>query len=101
MEPEEAPVMFSFLADVVLVSHVAFVLFVVVGGLLVLKRPWLARLHVPCALWGAWVEVSAPEPGTAAGYHAVRDAMRSQFCACDADRRHSRPRRRFRLQRSE
>jgi hypothetical protein len=40
-------------ADLVLVLHLAFVVFVVLGGLLVLRRRRLAWLHVPAALWGA------------------------------------------------
>jgi len=43
-------------ADLVLVFHLAFVLFVVLGGCLVLRRPWVAWLHVPAALWGAVIE---------------------------------------------
>jgi hypothetical protein len=46
----------SLPADVVVVVHFAFVLFVIVGGLLVLRWPWLALLHVPAAIWGAWIE---------------------------------------------
>ena len=48
----------SLLADAALVAHVAFVVFVVLGGLLVLRWPRLVWAHVPCALWGAWVEVA-------------------------------------------
>jgi hypothetical protein len=48
----------SLLADLVLAGHVAFVLFVVLGGLLVLQWPQVAWVHVPCALWGAWVEIA-------------------------------------------
>jgi hypothetical protein len=44
------------MADLVVVIHFAFVLFVVLGGLLVLRWPRLAYLHVPAALWGAWIE---------------------------------------------
>lgn len=44
------------LADLVLVVHLAFVLFVVLGGLLVLKWPPLAWLHVPAAVWGVLIE---------------------------------------------
>ena len=43
-------------ADLVLVVHLAFVLFVVVGGLLALRRPRLAWVHVPVALYGAAIE---------------------------------------------
>jgi Protein of Unknown function (DUF2784) len=44
------------LADLVLVIHLAFVLFVVLGGLLVLRWPRLAWLHVPAAVWGVLIE---------------------------------------------
>ncbi len=43
-------------ADLVLVIHLAFVLFVVLGGLLVLRWPRLAWLHVPAAIWGVLIE---------------------------------------------
>ena len=43
-------------ADAVSVVHLAFVLFVVLGGLLVLKWPRLAWLHVPTAVWGVLIE---------------------------------------------
>jgi hypothetical protein len=44
------------LADAVVVVHCAFVLFVVLGGLLVLRRPRLAWLHLPAAVWGVAIE---------------------------------------------
>ena len=43
-------------ADLVLVVHLAFVLFVVLGGLLVLRWPRVALLHVPAAIWGVLIE---------------------------------------------
>ena len=43
------------LADLVLAAHAAFVLFVVLGGVLALRWPRAAWVHVPCALWGSWV----------------------------------------------
>ena len=46
------------LADLVLVVHLAFVLFVVLGGLLVLRWPRVALLHVPAAIWGVLIEYS-------------------------------------------
>ena len=49
--------MYRLLADVVLVAHLAFVVFVVLGGLLALKAPWAALLHLPAAAWGAYVEL--------------------------------------------
>jgi hypothetical protein len=45
-------------ADAVLIAHFAFVLFVVLGGLLVLRWPKLAWLHVPAVAWAAFVEFS-------------------------------------------
>jgi hypothetical protein len=44
------------LADVVLVVHLGFVLFVVLGGLLVLRWPRVAWLHIPAAIWGVLIE---------------------------------------------
>ena len=48
--------LFRGLADLVLVAHLAFVLFVVLGGLAVLRWPRLAWVHVPVALYGAAIE---------------------------------------------
>jgi len=46
------------LADLVLVLHLAFVAFVALGGLAVLRRPRLAWLHLPAVVWGAWIELA-------------------------------------------
>ena len=43
-------------ADLVVVLHLAFVIFVVAGGLLVLRWPAIAWIHVTAAVWGATVE---------------------------------------------
>jgi hypothetical protein len=48
--------MHAFLADVVLVLHAAFVLFVALGGLLALRWPRAAWVHLPAAAWGVLVE---------------------------------------------
>ncbi|HTP47733.1 MAG TPA: DUF2784 domain-containing protein [Casimicrobiaceae bacterium] len=45
-------------ADAVLVLHLAFVLFVALGGLLVLRWPTVAWLHLPAVAWGALIEFS-------------------------------------------
>jgi hypothetical protein len=47
---------FRVLADLTVVLHVAFVVFVVVGGLLVARWPRIAWVHLPATAWGAWVE---------------------------------------------
>jgi Protein of Unknown function (DUF2784). len=46
------------LADLVLVVHLGFVLFVVLGGLVVVTWPRLAWLHVPAVIWGVLIEYS-------------------------------------------
>jgi len=47
---------YALLADLVLVLHAAFILFVVFGGLLVLWRRPVAWLHIPAAAWGILIE---------------------------------------------
>ena len=44
------------LADLVLVVHLTFVLFVVLAGLLVPRWPLVAWLHIPAAIWGVLIE---------------------------------------------
>jgi hypothetical protein len=48
--------MYALLADLVLVLHLAFVLFVALGALLVWKWRGLAWVHLPAAAWGAAIE---------------------------------------------
>jgi hypothetical protein len=50
--------LFALLATLVVALHLAFVLFVFGGGLLVRRRPHLAWLHLPCAAWGIYVELA-------------------------------------------
>jgi Protein of Unknown function (DUF2784) len=47
---------YGLLADLVVAIHGLFVVFAVLGGLLALWRPWIALVHIPAALWGAYVE---------------------------------------------
>ena len=44
------------LADFTFILHFCFVLFAVFGGLLVLRRRFLAWFHLPTVLWGFLVE---------------------------------------------
>lgn len=46
----------SVFADLVMLVHAAFVVFVAVGGFLAAWRPKVAWAHVPCALYGAAIE---------------------------------------------
>ncbi len=48
---------YRLLADLVLGLHFLFVLFVVLGGLLVLRWPRLAWVHLPVAAYGALIEL--------------------------------------------
>lgn len=49
--------LWDWAADAVLLIHLLFIAFVLLGGLLVLRWPCLAWLHLPAALWGATVEL--------------------------------------------
>jgi hypothetical protein len=51
--------LYRILADLVVVLHFAFVLFVVLGGLFALRWPRAAWIHLPAALWGAGIEFVA------------------------------------------
>lgn len=48
----------ALLADAVLFFHLAFILFVVAGALLVWRFPRLAWLHLPAVLWAGFVELT-------------------------------------------
>lgn len=48
--------LYTVLADLVVLLHLAFVLFVILGGFLVVKWPAIAWSHLPAAAWGALVE---------------------------------------------
>lgn len=48
--------MHGLFADLVVGLHFIFVLFVVLGGLLVLRWPKVAYVHLPAAVWGAAIE---------------------------------------------
>jgi hypothetical protein len=47
---------FRLLADATVVIHLLFVAFVVCGGLLALRWPRMAWVHLPAVAWGAWIE---------------------------------------------
>lgn len=50
--------LFRFLADATVVFHLLFVAFVICGGVLVMRWPRVAWVHLPAAAWGAWVELA-------------------------------------------
>lgn len=49
---------FALAATAVLVVHLAFIVFVLFGGLLAAWRRWMAALHLPAAAWGFLVEAT-------------------------------------------
>ena len=48
--------LYRLLADLVLVLHLAFALFALFGGVLILRYPKLLRIHLPALLWGVAVQ---------------------------------------------
>jgi hypothetical protein len=51
-------VLYRPLAGAVVLVHLAFVLFVAAGGLLVWRWRRLAWAHLPALAWGVWIELS-------------------------------------------
>lgn len=49
---------FRLLANLVVLLHAAFLLFVVAGALLVVRWPRLLPIHLACVAWGAYVELA-------------------------------------------
>ncbi|WP_404437177.1 DUF2784 domain-containing protein [Stutzerimonas chloritidismutans] len=50
--------LYRLAADAVLVAHLAFIIFVLLGGLLVAWQRRLLWLHVPAVAWGMFVELT-------------------------------------------
>jgi len=48
----------SLLADSLVVLHFAFTAFAIFGGFLTWRWPRVALAHLPALAWGCWVEVS-------------------------------------------
>ena len=42
--------------ELTLIFHLLFILFVLFGGLLALRKNFWIWLHIPAVLWGLWVE---------------------------------------------
>ena len=53
-----SPGWYGNLATLVVLGHFAFILFVMLGGLFALRWPRAPWLHIPCFVWGGWIEVS-------------------------------------------
>ena len=49
---------YRVLADLTVLLHLAFLVFVILGGLAVARWPRVAWVHLPCVAWGAWIELA-------------------------------------------
>ena len=50
--------LYSIAADALLVIHLLFIVFVMAGGLLVMRWRWLALAHLPAVTWGVLIELN-------------------------------------------
>ncbi len=50
--------LYRVLADLVVLTHLGFIIFVLFGGLLALRWRWVPVAHLPAAAWGAAIEFS-------------------------------------------
>lgn len=50
---------FRLAADAVLVLHLAFIVFVLLGATLAFRWRWIAFIHLPAATWGIFVELTS------------------------------------------
>jgi hypothetical protein len=50
---------YGILADIVVWVHLTFVIFAVLGAVLILWRRWMIWLHIPAFLWAIWIEFSS------------------------------------------
>lgn len=50
--------LYAAVADLLMIVHLLFVLFVMLGGLLLFRWPRLAFVHLPAAAWGVMIELN-------------------------------------------
>ncbi|MEN8762678.1 MAG: DUF2784 domain-containing protein [Thiogranum sp.] len=48
--------LYRLAADLLVLFHLGFIIFVITGGFLVLKWRWVILLHLPAVVWGALIE---------------------------------------------
>ncbi len=46
----------STVADLLVLIHLAFIIFVIFGGILIFKWRWIIYLHIPAVIWAALIE---------------------------------------------
>jgi hypothetical protein len=62
--------MYHALTEITIIAHLAFIVFVVAGGILALKRVWLAPIHLAALSWAVYAELS---PGIVCPLTAVEN----------------------------
>ena len=50
--------MYEFFANLTLITHLIFILFVVFGGLIFFIFPKIIYMHLPALLWGIYIELT-------------------------------------------
>lgn len=49
---------YRILADLVVLVHFCFIVFVLLGGLLAFRCQWIPWLHIPAVTWGGFIELT-------------------------------------------
>ena len=49
---------YRILADLVVLAHFGFIVFVLLGGLLAFRCRWIPWLHIPAVAWGGFIELT-------------------------------------------
>lgn len=49
---------YRILADLVVLAHFGFIVFVLLGGLLAFRYHWMPWFHIPAVAWGGFIELS-------------------------------------------
>ena len=49
---------YRILADIVVVIHLAFILFTIAGAIFVVWWRWVFWFHLPAVIWASWIELS-------------------------------------------
>ena len=49
---------YGILADIVVLVHLGFVLFALLGAVLIIWWRWILWLHLPAAFWAIWIELT-------------------------------------------
>jgi hypothetical protein len=49
---------YGIFADIVVLVHLTFVIFALLGAVLIFWRRWIIWLHLPAFLWAIWIECS-------------------------------------------